>query len=227
MRTDWPSTNPASQSGYQSSPASSALGARPPVPRVQQHDVDVGARAQLAGARTSPARPPPTAARPRPRRERRAATSSTQRRPARRRTPSPRQRRDRRRAGSRAARACAAHRAALQSASGPDLSGADAPDVLDRHDPHLAVADLAGARGRERAAATTRSTSPSSTRISIRTFGTKSIVYSAPRYTSVCPRWRPKPCTSVTVRPCTPSSLSASFTSSTLNGLMIADDQLH
>src|SRR5262245_44001962 len=68
---------------------------------------------------------------------------------------------------------------------------------------------------------TTRSTSGSSTRISIRTFGTKSMVYSAPRYTSVWPRWRPKPWTSDTVRPWTPRSLTASFTSSSLNGLMI------
>src|SRR6266545_4846380 len=64
-------------------------------------------------------------------------------------------------------------------------------------------------------------TSPSSARISSRTLGTKSISYSAPRYTSVCPRWRPKPCTSETVRPCTPRSFSAFFTSSSLNGLMM------
>src|ERR1700716_851103 len=67
----------------------------------------------------------------------------------------------------------------------------------------------------------TRSTSSSSTTMSMRVLGTKSMVYSAPRYTSVWPRWRPKPWTSLTVSPCTPSSLSASFTSSSLKGLMM------
>jgi hypothetical protein len=53
-------------------------------------------------------------------------------------------------------------------------------------------------------------------------FGRKSTTYSAPRYTSVWPFCRPKPLTSVTVMPCTPTSASASRTSSSLNGLMIA-----
>src|SRR6185437_14565519 len=52
--------------------------------------------------------------------------------------------------------------------------------------------------------------------------GTKSTTYSAPRYNSVWPRWRPKPLTSVTVIPETPMSDSAARTSSSLNGLMIA-----
>src|SRR5262249_46646194 len=45
---------------------------------------------------------------------------------------------------------------------------------------------------------------------------------SDPRYSSVWPFWRPKPRTSVTVIPMTPISVSASFTSSSLKGLMIA-----
>src|SRR5690606_35222921 len=62
----------------------------------------------------------------------------------------------------------------------------------------------------------------SSARNSTYTLGTKSTVYSAPRYTSVWPAWRPKPWTSVTVMPATPAALRASFTSSSLNGLMTA-----
>src|SRR5258707_838734 len=60
------------------------------------------------------------------------------------------------------------------------------------------------------------------TAASIFTLGRKSTTYSAPRYSSVCPFWRPKPLTSVTVIPCTPIADSASRTSSSLNGLMIA-----
>src|SRR5688572_17130239 len=54
------------------------------------------------------------------------------------------------------------------------------------------------------------------------TFGRKSTTYSAPRYSSVWPFCRPKPFTSVTVMPCTPIADSASRTSSSLNGLMMA-----
>ena len=100
------------------------------------------------------------------------------------------------------------------------LAGADPGDGVDGQDPDLAVTDLAGAGGVDDAAMI-RSASSSSARISTRTFGTKSIVYSAPRYTSVWPRWRPNPCTSDTVRPCTPRSLSAALTSSSLKGLMM------
>ena len=71
------------------------------------------------------------------------------------------------------------------------------------------------------ASATCRAWS-SSVSTSSRTFGTNSTVYSAPRYTSVCPRCRPKPCASVTVMPGSPSAVSASFTSSSLNGLTTA-----
>src|SRR5439155_18600225 len=71
-------------------------------------------------------------------------------------------------------------------------------------------------------ASTTPSTSPSSTTTSTLTFGTKSTWYSAPRYTSVCPRWRPNPSTSVVVSPLTPISRSASFTSSIRWGFTMA-----
>src|SRR5439155_4517130 len=77
-----------------------------------------------------------------------------------------------------------------------------------------------------RAALTTasmaRSTNASPRITSTLTLGRKSTTYSAPRYNSVCPFWRPNPFTSVTVRPVTPSSDNASRTSSSLNGLMIA-----
>src|SRR5258708_13499395 len=56
----------------------------------------------------------------------------------------------------------------------------------------------------------------------MRVFGTKSTTYSAPRYSSVCPRCRPNPLTSVTVMPETPISDRAARTSSSLKGLMIA-----
>src|SRR5512133_2309288 len=62
----------------------------------------------------------------------------------------------------------------------------------------------------------------SSTAASILVLGRKSTTYSAPRYSSVCPFWRPKPLTSVTVIPCTPMADRASRTSSSLNGLMMA-----
>src|SRR6476620_2765897 len=68
----------------------------------------------------------------------------------------------------------------------------------------------------------TRATCGSATATSILTFGTNSIVYSVPRYVSLCPFWRPNPFTSVTVIHCTPISSSASFTSSSLKGLMTA-----
>src|SRR5437899_231894 len=57
---------------------------------------------------------------------------------------------------------------------------------------------------------------------SIFAFGTKSTMYSAPRYSSLWPFWRPKPFTSLTVMPLTPTELRASFTSSTREGRMIA-----
>ena len=67
-----------------------------------------------------------------------------------------------------------------------------------------------------------RSTKSVATAASILTLGKKSTTYSAPRYSSVCPFWRPKPLTSVTVMPCTPMADKASRTSSSLNGLMMA-----
>src|SRR5690606_23778323 len=71
-------------------------------------------------------------------------------------------------------------------------------------------------------ASTTRSAWSSDTTTSSFTLGRKSTTYSAPRYSSVWPFWRPKPLASVTVMPDTPTSCSASFTSSSLNGLMMA-----
>src|SRR3982751_4829312 len=69
---------------------------------------------------------------------------------------------------------------------------------------------------------TQRSTSSSFTTTSTFTLGRKSTTYSAPRYSSVWPFWRPKPFTSVTVMPCTPMPESDSRTSSSLKGLMMA-----
>ena len=71
-------------------------------------------------------------------------------------------------------------------------------------------------------ASTQRSVSPSFTTTSTFTFGRKSTTYSAPRYSSVWPFWRPNPLTSVTVSPVTPTSASASRTSSSLNGFTMA-----
>src|SRR3954462_12858274 len=71
-------------------------------------------------------------------------------------------------------------------------------------------------------ASITRSTRSSDTAASIFPLGRKSTTYSAPRYSSVWPFCRPKPLTSVTVMPCTPIADSASRTSSSLKGLMIA-----
>src|SRR5690606_628846 len=73
-----------------------------------------------------------------------------------------------------------------------------------------------------RIASTTGSTWSSVTATSSLILGRKSTTYSAPRYRSVWPSCRPKPLTSVTVMPVTPTSASASRTSSSLNGLMIA-----
>src|SRR5512145_1849928 len=67
-----------------------------------------------------------------------------------------------------------------------------------------------------------RSAMSSAIAASIFTLGRKSTTYSAPRYSSVWPFCRPKPLTSVTVMPCTPTADSASRTSSSLNGLMMA-----
>src|SRR2546421_1628393 len=68
----------------------------------------------------------------------------------------------------------------------------------------------------------TLSTCVASTSTSTFTLGTKSTLYSDPRKVSVLPPWRPYPCTSEAVRPRMPAPLRASFTSSSLNGLMMA-----
>src|SRR5579875_1564772 len=69
---------------------------------------------------------------------------------------------------------------------------------------------------------TTSSARASATTISNFTFGSRSTLYSCPRYTSLCPFWRPCPRTSLIVIPSIPIPLSASFTSSSLNGWMMA-----
>src|SRR5690242_12782377 len=71
-------------------------------------------------------------------------------------------------------------------------------------------------------APTTFSTSVSSTRISSFDFGTRSTLYSAPRYSSVCPRWRPCPRVSDNVTPLTSSAWTAANTSSTRCGFTTA-----
>src|SRR5690606_28817734 len=68
----------------------------------------------------------------------------------------------------------------------------------------------------------TVATVPSSATISSLTLGTKSTVYSVPRYISVCPFCRPEPRTSVTVMPVPPCSVRAFFTSSSLKCRIIA-----
>ena len=79
---------------------------------------------------------------------------------------------------------------------GTRLSRTDAERVLDRTI-HTLPSPILPVRAASITHSATVKASVSSTRISIFTFGTKSIVYSAPRYTSVCPRWRPKPCACV------------------------------
>src|SRR5210317_796798 len=71
-------------------------------------------------------------------------------------------------------------------------------------------------------ASTTRSTRSSETDTSLLAFGRKSTTYSAPRYNSVWPRWRPKPLTSLTVMPWIPTSPSALRTSSRRKGFTMA-----
>ena len=219
VRTEWPSTNPASHNGYHSRPASSA-GERD---GGRRRRAAASRRCRIRGtarvARTTRARPAPTAPTPGARQRPRAAPrrrvppahARTPRRVSHDRRPTP----PARRAGSRGValpdRATPRRGRPLPSGSATRCRRAG-PTPCRRRSGRCAASMRRS---------TTRSASASSTRISTRTFGTKSTVYSAPRYTSVCPRWRPKPCTSETVSPWTPRSLTASFTSSSLNGLMI------
>ena len=62
----------------------------------------------------------------------------------------------------------------------------------------------------------------SSVTTSMRIFGRKSTLYSAPRKTSVWPRWRPWPRTSVSVMPSMSIAWSASVTGWTMWGLTTA-----
>src|SRR5881296_2940036 len=73
-----------------------------------------------------------------------------------------------------------------------------------------------------RIVSTARFTSASGSTISSFILGSRSTVYSRPRYTSVCPFCRPWPRTSITVMPSTPISRSASFTDSNREGWMMA-----
>ena len=199
VRAEWPSTKPASQSGYHSRELVPERGCAATT-AVQQHHVDVGPRTQLA-ARVRPERHQrPTAARAEPGAgvDQRVVDHVAQRAAECRAAEA---RGLDQLVGERAERAAHLVTPVRYSASEPASPVRMRHALLDRHDPDLAVTDLAGTGGLDQTAATTRSTSPSSTRISIRTFGTKSIVYSAPRYTSVWPRWRPKPWTSDTVSP--------------------------
>jgi uncharacterized RDD family membrane protein YckC len=111
--------------------------------------------------------------------------------------------------------------ASAQIAGFVGLAGADAHHLLDRVTkilpspilPVLAALTMASMQ---------RSTSSSLTTTSTFTLGRKSTTYSAPRYSSVWPFWRPKPLTSVTVSRRRRLSASASRTSSSLKGLMMA-----
>ena len=95
--------------------------------------------------------------------------------------------------------------------------------AADVDEPDLAVADLAGAARRRR--------SPSINPVDVvvvaehldpASWAGSRRCTRRPGTPRCGPAWRPNPCTSVTVMPCTPASFSASFTSSSLNGLMIA-----
>ena len=60
-----------------------------------------------------------------------------------------------------------------------------------------------------------------------KTFGRKSTLYSAPRYVSVWPFCRPKPRTSETVRPVTPSEVTVLFHGFELRGADYCVNALH
>ena len=104
---------------------------------------------------------------------------------------------------------------------GVELPGADADDLVEVDDEHLAVADLAGAGG----AADRRSAASNISRgdrgLDLELGQEVDDVFGAAVQLGVA-FCRPKPLTSVTVRPDTPTSPSASRTSSSLNGRMMA-----
>jgi hypothetical protein len=77
------------------------------------------------------------------------------------------------------------------------LAGADAQRGFDGDDENLAVADAAGLRGGGDRLDHAIGEASSSTTTSSFTLGRKSTTYSAPRYSSVWPFWRPKPLASV------------------------------
>ena len=98
------------------------------------------------------------------------------------------------------------------------LACADAHHVLDRGDEDLAVADFPGARRSRRSRSRLGSRRPRPR--SSPSAGSRRRTRRHGR--ARCGPWRPNPLTSVTVRPVTPTSESASRTSSSLNGFTIA-----
>jgi len=92
---------------------------------------------------------------------------------------------------------------------------ANADCLVQIADENLSIADLSGARRLGNGFDHARDIRFRDCQFEL-ILGTKSTVYSVPRYISVCPFWRPKPRTSVTVMPLTPLCIKASLTSSNL-----------
>ena len=101
------------------------------------------------------------------------------------------------------------------------LAGADAHHLSDVEHEDLAVADRARVGGCC-TASTTRGARSALHATSTLILGTMFVLYSHRDRFRSWPFWRPKPLTSVTVMPWTPSADKASRTSSSLNGLMMA-----
>src|SRR5882762_5987579 len=101
------------------------------------------------------------------------------------------------------------------------LPGADPDRRIHGMDEDLAVADVSclGRRGQDARDLVGQAVRHHDLDLDLRQ---ESTVYSPPRYSSVWPFWRPNPRTSETVMPMTPMPVSASLTSSSLNGLMTA-----
>ena len=98
---------------------------------------------------------------------------------------------------------------------------ANANGGFDVADEDLAVADLAGAGGANNGLCGLVQQRVGQDHFDL-DFGQKINGVFAPAIVSVWPFWRPKPLTSETVKPCTPTAPRASLTSSSLKGLMIA-----
>ena len=151
VRTDCPSANPASHSGYQSAPRRRRSARRrraTPAWSSMTSTSEPGHSSRRAYEPSATHRPSGSALDGAELAARRAP--STQRRASAAPNAAPRSvvvgdELGRARAARRRVHSARARR---YSASGPDSPGADPPHVLDRHDPDLAVADLAGAGGR-------------------------------------------------------------------------------